>query len=158
FSQTPSLSPSATQGPGLTPTPTLTQAATAVPSATPVITVSPTSATSGLPTATANPYRGAPAPLQVSAAPNPAHGPILYFAVKLAGNADTIHFRIYTKAMTLVLAHQVSGSFQGGWNRVAMPLGNQLLPSGLYYVVVQGGLGSLTESGLAKIGRFVYLQ
>jgi hypothetical protein len=94
----------------------------------------------------------------VVAAPNPAHGPILYFDVKLAGQADAIHFKIYTKAMAAVLSRRVGGLFQGGWNQVAVPLNGQTLPSGLYYVVVESGLGSLTQAGYAKLGKFVYIQ
>jgi len=94
----------------------------------------------------------------VVAAPNPARGPVLYFDVKLGGAADTVQIKIYTKAMALVMSRRMSSSFQGGWNQVALPVGNLLLPSGLYYVVVQSGVGGNTGAGSAKIGRFLYLQ
>jgi hypothetical protein len=83
---------------------------------------------------------------------------VLYFDVKLSGQADAIHFKVYTKAMTAVLTHQANGLFHGGWNQVAVPLNGQSLASGLYYVVVESGLGSLTQAGYGKLGKFVYIQ
>ena len=89
---------------------------------------------------------------------NPAHGPVLYFDVKLGGAADTVQLKIYTKAMTMVMSRRLSGQFQGGWNQVPVPVGNLLLPSGLYYVLIQSGNGGQTSGSTAKIGRFLYLQ
>jgi hypothetical protein len=97
-------------------------------------------------------------PIQVVAAPNPAHGAVLYFDVKLGGAADTVQCKVYTKAMTLVLSRRMTSQFQGGWNQVALPVGNLLLPNGLYYVVIQSGNGGQTSAGTAKIGRFLYFQ
>jgi hypothetical protein len=83
---------------------------------------------------------------------------VLYFDVQLAGQAEAIQCKVYSKAMTMVMMRRPAGPFQAGWNKVAVPLNGQSLPSGLYYVVVVSGRGDLSQAGGGKLGRFVYLQ
>jgi hypothetical protein len=63
-------------------------------------------------------------------------------AIQLSGPADTLHFRVWTKALTLVGGFG-SGAAQAGWQTVAIPSGFfSGLPNGVYFVTADADQGS----------------
>ena len=81
----------------------------------------------------------------------PMTGVQLSLALKLQGQADRVSLRIYTKALVLAEALEISGQWGPGWVQVNSVL-SQRLPRGLYYLRVsaaQGGQG--TPARLTRI-------
>ena len=90
--------------------------------------------------------------LEHGAAPNPvglAGGALM---VNLAGRADEIHLKIYTKSMIAISDVVAAGPFAAGWNTIPYPasfIANA--ENGLYYYVVKsyrnGGAGVAPPTG-----------
>ncbi|MGH7442664.1 MAG: malectin domain-containing carbohydrate-binding protein, partial [bacterium] len=59
-----------------------------------------------------------------------------YLTVDLAGSADKVRVRVYTKSLFQVLAFD-GGGLQAGWNPVPFPPASGNLPGGLYYIQIQ---------------------
>jgi len=180
---TASPSVSASPVPG---SPTVTSTSTALPTALPSVSVTPTYSSTSvpaasatpMPTATATPTTGTgpapasatpsptgspaaagqgPGPLQVlglSPYPNPNPSAV---AVHLAGDADRVELRIYSKAEVRVLSAE-GGASSAGWAKVQLPVGWQHgLPNGVYYVRVVAYRG-VAVSGPVKPGKLVLIN
>ncbi len=72
-------------------------------------------------------------------------------AVDLAGPADALEVRIYTKSLVLALGFR-TGPLGIGWNPVALPSALGRLPNGLYYVQVRADRGqAVSQSRFTRI-------
>jgi hypothetical protein len=69
-------------------------------------------------------------------------------ALKLAGNADSVEIKIYSKALVRVAGGRAEGPFSAGWVRVPLPMGwNNGLPNGVYYAVARPQRGAYLGNG-----------
>lgn len=88
-----------------------------------------TTATAGTPPSGANQI------LQAVPVPNPNASAL---ALYLAGSADAILVKVYSKAFVLVRVFEITGVFAPGWVRAALPgQWEQNLTNGVYFVVVR---------------------
>jgi hypothetical protein len=86
--------------------------------------------------------------------PNPNPSAV---AVHLAGDADRVELRIYSKAEVRVLSAE-GGASSAGWAKVQLPVGWQHgLPNGVYYVRVVAYRG-VAVSGPVKPGKLVLIN
>ena len=69
-------------------------------------------------------------------APNPQSGPAYHFGVFLTARCESLKVKVYSRTMQAVAEMQIPGSWQPGWNQLAVPLPN--LEIGLYYVLIRG--------------------
>jgi len=146
-SSTPSVTPTPTPSCSFSPSPTITPTRSASPTASVTPTASPSPSIT--PTATATPVSsGPPTVLKVLSLPNPVtrSGPV-DLALQLAGSADSLDVRIYSRALIRVYAGTIrSSAYAGaGWKSLLLP--SEAFPSnGLYFVEVRGSVGSATSS------------
>jgi hypothetical protein len=158
-SATPPASPTATAS--VTATPTASPSITATPSASASATVSPTASPSPSATLTATqspsftvsptPGAGAGALLDAVAAPNPWTSGSATLRVKVSGPVEAVELRLYSAALTCVLARRFDGSaLAPGWNSLTVPL-DARLANGLYAARV-------SAPGAARVVKVMLLR
>jgi hypothetical protein len=92
----------------------------------------------------------------VAAEPVPNPNPKA-LAIDLAGPADSIEIRLYSRAMVLMRQEKLSGSWQAGWNDVPLPSSwLNGLANGHYYFYVRAS--DAGREGKPKIGSLVLLR
>lgn len=91
--------------------------------------------------------------LKVVAAPNP--DPTSLY-VLLAGPADGIRVRAYTQALVRAAEVEVPGTFETGWNQVALPHGwAPDLAQGVYFLKVDPLRGGMLGFSCPPIAVYV---
>ncbi len=113
-----------------------------------------------LKSASPTPANGPAQILSALPVPNPWTGPgsgrsSPTIAVDLAGEADDVVVKVYTKALFLVGSYDF-GQQSGGWDQVALPSQVAALPDGLYYFTVTASRGG--QSLAPTVGKLAILK